>query len=284
MKKLSVASLALLAGIGGAAAADMPVKAPLAVPFSWTGFYIGVNAGWSWGRVRDSIDATSSVRTRIFRTADATLISDVTTSGPSFGLGGRTEVDGWVAGGQVGYNWQANRFVFGIELDLQATGQDGSSTFCSTAACGTGSLLVVASHELNWFGTARLRAGFLLTDTFLLYATGGLAVADVDSTYTASLVGFGTAGLSTSDTRVGWVIGGGGEWAFSRNWSIKAEYLYIDLGDVNNAGISTTSSVNLLGTPNQGFNTIIDTTVSGTARTRWTDNIVRLGLNYRFTP
>ncbi len=284
MKKPSIASFALLASIGGAVAADMPVKAPIAVPFSWTGFYIGVNAGYSWGRVRDNLDATSSVRERIFRTADATLISDVTVAGPSFALGGRTEVDGWVAGGQIGYNWQANRFVFGIELDIQATGQDGSSSFCSTAACGVGSVLVVASHELNWFGTARLRAGFLLTDTILIYATGGLAVADLDSTYTAGLVGFGTASASTSDTRVGWVIGGGAEAALSRNWSIKAEYLYLDLGDTNNSAGSATSSVNLLGVPGQGFNTIIDTTVNASARTRWTDNIVRVGLNYRFVP
>jgi outer membrane immunogenic protein len=68
------------------------------------------------------------------------------------------------------------------------------------------------------------------------------------------------------------------------NWSVKAEDLYLDLGDVNSSAFSATSSINLLGTPNQGFNTIIDTTVNGSARTRWTDNIVRLGLNYRFTP
>jgi outer membrane immunogenic protein len=284
MKKLSVASFALLAGIGSASAADMPVKAPIAVPFSWTGFYIGANVGYSWGRASDDFDATSSVRTRVFRTADATLISDITAPGPAFALGGRTDVSGWIAGGQIGYNWQANRFVFGIELDLQASGQEGDSTFCSTAACGVGSLRVIASHEMNWFGTARLRAGFLLTDTILLYATGGLAVADLDSTYTATLVGFGTGSASTSDTRAGWVIGGGAEAALSRNWSIKAEYLYLDFGDVNSAAGSSTSTVNLLGTPNQGFNTIIDTTVNAAARTRWTDNIVRVGLNYRFTP
>jgi outer membrane immunogenic protein len=284
MKKLSIASLTLLAGIGSAAAADMPVKAPIAVPFSWTGFYIGVNAGYSWGRVRENIDATSEVRTRVFRTAGPDLISDVTVAGPSFGLGGRTEVDGWVAGGQIGYNWQSGRFVFGIELDLQATGQEGGSSFCSTAACGAGALLVTSHHELDWFGTARLRAGFLLTDTILLYGTGGLAVADVNSVYTASLVGFGTVGASASDTIVGWVIGAGVEAALSRNWSVKAEYLYMDLGDVNSSLFSATSSINLLNTPGQGFNTIIDTTVNGTARTRWTDNIVRVGLNYRFAP
>jgi outer membrane immunogenic protein len=284
MKKLSIVSFALLAGIGGTTAADMPVKAPIAVPFSWTGFYIGVNAGWSWGRVRDNIDATSSIRERVFRTAGPDLISDVTVAGPSFALGGRTNVDGWVADGQVGYNWQADRFVFGVELDIQATGQDGSSSFCSTAACGVGSLLVVASHDLDWFATARLRAGFLLTDTILVYATGGLAVADVNSVFTAGLVGFGTVSASASDTKFGWVLGGGAEAALSRNWSVKAEYLYLDLGDVNSAGFSATSSVNLLGVPGVGFNTIIDTTVNGAARTRWTDNIVRVGLNYRFVP
>jgi outer membrane immunogenic protein len=284
MKKLSVASFALLAGIGSASAADMPVKAPIAVPFSWTGFYIGANVGYSWGRARDDFDATSSVRTRVFRTAGPDLISDVTVPGPSFALGGGTDVTGWIAGGQIGYNWQANRFVFGVELDLQASGQDGDSTFCSTAACGVGSLRVIASHEMNWFGTARLRAGFLLTDTILLYATGGLAVADLDSTYTATLLGVGTGSASTSDTRVGWVIGGGAEAALSRNWSIKAEYLYLDFGDVNSAAGSATSSVNLLNTPLQGQNTVIDTTVNASARTRWTDNILRVGLNYRFTP
>jgi outer membrane immunogenic protein len=284
MKKLSIASFALLAGIGGASAADMPVKAPIAAPFSWTGFYIGANVGYSWGRARDNLDATSSERTRVFRTAGPDLISDVTVPGPSFALGGGTDVNGWLAGGQIGYNWQANRFVFGVELDLQATGQDGDSTFCSTAACGVGSLRVIASHEMNWFGTARLRAGFLLTDTILLYATGGIAVADLESTYTATLLGVGTGSASSSDNRVGWVIGAGAEAALSRNWSIKAEYLYLDFGDVTNAAGSATSTVNLLGTPNQGLNTIIDTTMNATARTRWTDNIVRVGLNYRFTP
>ena len=205
-------------------------------PFSWTGFYIGANGGYSWNKADTDLTATSSQRTRVFRAFGLpaeTLISDVTVAGPGIALGGAADVNGWIGGGQIGYNLQSKGWVFGIEADLQWSGEKGSNTSCSTVACGAGSTFLNASHGLDWFGTVRARAGVLLDKRFLADATGGLAVGHLSSDYTAGIVAGPTGTLSADKTKAGWVIGGGAEWAIHRKLLLKAEYLYMDLGDLN---------------------------------------------------
>ena len=164
-KKIFVASLALLA-IGAtsqAQAADLVLKAPPAAVWSWTGFYIGGNAGYSWGR--SGTDFT--FRDNVTGTALATL-------NQSIGL------NGGIAGVQAGYNWQNGRIVWGFEGDLQWTGQRGSTVFnCAAATCGaTGAVSATFDQKMSWLGTLRGRLG-MTGSPVMAYFTGGLAIAQI---------------------------------------------------------------------------------------------------------
>src|SRR5262245_50953249 len=157
MKKLLLAAAAILTlTLGGTAfAADLrpAYKAPPPPPPPplWTGFYIGANGGYSWGRFHNDF-----------------------TIGP-FAFGGEGQkINGGIAGVQYGYNWQIGpTWVLGTESDIQWSGQKGDSLFCAVAGCGVAS--ITADHRLRWFGTSRGRIGVLASDWILLYATGGAA-------------------------------------------------------------------------------------------------------------
>lgn len=163
--------------------------------------------------------------------------------------------------------------MFGLEGDLQYSDERGRADVCLVAGCAVGTGLLTANYKLDWFGTVRGRVGFLPTDRILLYATGGLAYGQLSAT--APLLSWGS-------TRAGWTVGAGAEAAIDRNWSVKLEYLCMDLGNVGSSGASATGVVNQLNTPTPGFNTVTTTTLTSTFRTKFTDNIVRVGLNYRF--
>jgi len=215
MKKILLASVALLAlGTISASAADMarrpmPTKAPAYEPiYSWTGPYIGINGGGGWGR------------------------SDFSAPFPT----GSFDTSGGLIGGTLGYNWQMNQLVFGLEGDIDWSNIRGSAP-CAGTTCQT---------RNDWLGTARGRLGYAF-GRFLPYVTGGAAFGDVKT----NIAGIGGA----SDTKVGWTLGGGLEYGIAGPWSIKAEYLYVDLG----------SGSSVLGS-SANFHT----------------NIVRAGLNYRF--
>jgi outer membrane immunogenic protein len=280
---VGVAALAL--GISGqtAGAAD---------PWLWTGFYAGLNGGYGFGDAAARLDATTTtvVRTRIFRTAAQAVISDVT-SAPvvaNFSARNSAAVDGPLGGLQFGYNWQRGSWLAGLEADIQGAGQSGKTSFCfpAGAPCPVGAGFLDVSYHLNWFGTVRGRLGVLPDPRVVLYATGGLAYGGVDADLTGGLVGLASTTVSTSRTQVGWTLGGGIEGAVGNGWSVKLEYLYLDLGRVGAGGVTGTSSssVNLLDTPGQGFNTQVDTTTtaSASARAKLTDHVIRVGFNYRF--
>jgi outer membrane immunogenic protein len=249
---------ALLLAPGGAQAADMPLKAPIVAPvYGWGGFYIGINAGYSWG----PWDSNSAAA--IFSTAS-------TTASP--------KVDGWLVGAQAGYNWQISpRWLLGVEADYQYTWEKASDAWGATLGPipfqdGLLTATTASSSEWKfpWFATFRARAGYVL-DSWLLYITGGAAVgrAQFATTSTATLVLTGpsaftattTVGASESVTKWGWTVGGGIEKSLTGNLSAKLEYLYVDLGN----------HTFLAGT---GFDTDV----------KLQDHIVRLGLNYRFAP
>lgn len=251
-------------------------------PYNWSGFYFGLNGGYGWGGAETNADFALTERTRVFRAyGKHSSISDVTVPLPSLSLGRAADLDGWIGGGQVGYNIQAKHFVFGIEADLQWSGKDGSGTACSTAACGPGSVFLTASHDQNWFGTLRARAGVLPDPRLLLYATGGLAYSSFDSDYTAGIIGGSSTTFSDDKKKGGWVIGGGAEWAIHCNMTLKAEYLYMDYGKIGGGAGSATDTVVLANTP-QCLTTVIDTTADGSLSTRLTDQLFRIGLNYKF--
>jgi len=244
-------------------AADMAVKAPYQAPaWTWTGFYAGVHAGYGSGTADTSV-ATNAI--------EANFI------GPLFApipLPGTLHPNGFVGGGQVGYNYQFGNFVAGLETDLAYAGW--TKTDAATGAPSiAGTLTTTIQNKLDWFGTLRARLGVLPTENLLIYGTGGVAYGGVQTTTTATnLPGFGCTGPfgliycgtgSTSGTSVGWTVGGGLEYAFARQWTVKAEYLYLDLGSRS----VTFSDLDMPGgtlTANTGFRA----------------QIVRGGLNYRF--
>jgi outer membrane immunogenic protein len=260
-------SLAVIAAVGagslGARAADMApapyVKAPIVAPvYNWTGFYIGGNVGYSWGRSNDTSTLTNG--------AGGALITTATGS----------NLDNVVGGGQIGYNWQVDRsWVLGLEADFQGTGEKGNINYtCPAGVCTptTGGLAVTpgpavpltATQQIDWFGTVRGRVGVLATPTWMVYGTGGLAYGEVKTGVTSPL-----ATVSATNTNVGWTAGAGIEGVIGGNWTAKLEYLYVDLGKVS-GGLNTGVAALGGGTLSQNYNSHV------------TDNVVRLGINYRW--
>ena len=247
--------LAMLAVSLDARAADLaPVsKAPPVVPaFNWTGFYLGANAGYEWARNTDRITAVNDFSGLVGGNYIATSLP--------------IEANGFVGGGQAGYNWQISPlWVAGLEADIAWTDIHGS---VSLPGPNDDSRIMTGTQRLDWLGTARGRLGIVPADRTLLFVTGGFAYGH-GSLSTALTRNTGCANSncqngSTSGNLTGWTVGGGAEWAFAANWSAKAEYLYYDLGSLSH----------LMTDPK--FPSIFR------ARADFTGHIARLGVNYRF--
>jgi outer membrane immunogenic protein len=177
-------------------------------------------------------------------------------------LNGSENLDGMLYGFQAGYNYQIGRVVLGIEADINGSLQKASNTrICAALACNLVAITQTSEDSIPWLGTARLRAGFAF-DRFLVYGTAGAGFGEFKSTQTLTTL-LGTVTSATSDQRPAWVAGAGIEAAITDHWSVKAEYLYLDTGTFN-----TTYSL-------LGIGLI-------TERSRMTDNMFRLGVNYRF--
>lgn len=312
MKRIIIGTLAgtaalfMAAPLSVAGAADMALKAPPppAPSDSWTGFYVGGNVGYRWSAPRTDAAANG------------------TGPAPNFGAGFPTfpfnfaftdsktvRLKGAIGGGQIGYDYQfARKWVLGLEADFQGSNQRGSNSFVdqiATPVCvsiafpppscvGTLPFSTTSATgyeaKIGWFGTVRGRAGILLTDQILLYGTGGLAYGRVEvsgttSTSSAAIFGLGptvaftpmSAAFNAAKTNVGYTVGGGVEgklfpW-LPANWSWKLEYIYLDLGSLNYSA------------PVGGILTLVfPLPVSGTIamHTHFNENIVRVGLNYKF--
>jgi outer membrane immunogenic protein len=252
MKKAFLAATTLLAlpMFGGFAfAADM---AP-APAYDWTGFYLGVNAGYGW-----QPDYNVSV--------NGTPLIEVSQPNAVPYHVGSDNNGGFIGGAQAGYNWQSSALVLGIEADIQYSGMNGDGAGCSVLGCDD--VKTSISQELNWFGTVRPRIGFA-ADRALFYATGGLIYGGVEDK--GNIDEFAGVGRQfkgdSSSTQVGWTAGGGIEYAFADNWTGKIEYLYYDLGDETVRGNQSN--------PADGVNYAkYDFENKG--------NIIRAGFNYKF--
>jgi outer membrane immunogenic protein len=210
--KLIAGAVLILAG-QAANAADMPVKsqprAPAAISYDWTGFYLGGYWGTSVGQSKAS-----------------------TPAGP-FDEVGQVDISktSWTAGGTVGANWQLHpNWLIGLEGDLGYLAND--RTFLEW-----NDTRVTAGVKTSGYATARARFGYV-TGASLLYATGGAAFVQVENTFGGcGLTGCGggivTAPNSVTTTKNGWTAGGGIETRLSSNWTTKTEYLYIDAGTTN---------------------------------------------------
>lgn len=199
MKSLRHALLATassVALIGTAAAADMPVKAIAPAVWSWAGLYVGLNAGAAW-------------RNTTFTNPDAfgTIAADPFWTDHSAAF---------IAGVQIGYNWQMANWVYGLEADFDGAG--GKST--ATPVAG-----FTANSRMNWLSTVRGRAGTLVSPQLLAYLTGGAAFAQFSDDW-----GFPGVGFASNTVRVGWTGGGGLEYMLTSRWTVRVEGLYADFG------------------------------------------------------
>ena len=245
MKKVLLATTALVVlAVGSASAADLPAYRPAPPPpvYNWTGLFWGVNLGYSWGEAKR--DLTLQIAPGVFGTASRSR-----------------EVDGVIGGVSTGYNHQFGNWVFGFETDFQASGQKGSEVFL--LAAGPPDTFLNTEDKLTWFGTSRTRLGVLWSPNVLLYGTAGVAYGTVkeDATITR---GNQSATATFRDVKAGWTAGAGIEGALGGGWSTKVEYLYMDLGKTEQT----------LATP--GLGTLVN------LEHRFTDNIVRIGLNYKW--
>ncbi|WP_112664147.1 outer membrane protein [Microvirga flavescens] len=201
MKKILLSSVALLGLATGALAADLPTRKPAPIvpvvpAFTWTGFYLGVNAGYGWNSNNDSVFV------------------------PGIGFVSNDSNGGFVGGAQIGYNYQIGQFVVGVETDIQYADLGGDNNLPLFANNVIGFRNNNGSD--NYFGTVRARAGVAF-DRALIYVTGGFAYGDV-------------AGNSfSSSSNGGWTVGGGVEYAFTNNLTAKIEGLYVNLDRGNNS-------------------------------------------------
>jgi len=277
MKKFALVLSVFCLSAVNAFAADLPelpnkkAPAPVASAYDWSGFYFGVNAGYGWGSTNQALTVQPGGN---YIVQSATLVNGVGTSGlkPTSG-----EV-----GGQFGYNYKLSPLLLiGVETDLDWNGLSKRSRVTTPYALGGYFGTIGATFTVNqrvsadWLWTARARLGVTPVDRVLVYATGGLAVANIrytsafsDSTIPGNTVCCGTEGITLSSTKAGWTLGAGIEAAVSANWSAKVEYLHTEFSGLSGSGSLTSGT----GQTNVIYHSIgllkMDT--------------IRIGLNYRF--
>ena len=304
--------LILLASTVAASAAGKHAPAPVLPPapelldepappsLAWSGFYAGLNAGGAWAN-----DGAVSLRSSPFFIApdnpgpNPSGPADYAFAATLAATGSRSASSGgFIGGGQVGYNYRlgawGGNIVVGLEADIQGIASSSGSGAYATRVLVPGQNVAndgVAGafsfrRSVDHLGTARGRIGYLISPNLLAYGTGGFAYGGVNLSANgfqglapadANVVVSGPGAGSLSDTRVGWTAGGGVEWLVLPNWSVKAEYLYYDLGSAR-ANLGVTGSV-LSGA---GAADGLKWATATQATARFDGHIARAGVNYHF--
>jgi outer membrane immunogenic protein len=252
--------LILLATTSLVAAADLPGRpvptAPVAAP--WTGFYIGAHGGYGWGGWNgplgyDDHNPAWPQPQYAFDTSDKSI-----------------DGSSWLAGVQIGANYQVGSVVLGVEADVSWTGLQGDGTFLPYPNNPPSPAWAIHG-EIEMFGTARARLGYA-SGPLLIFATGGLAWAKVDSTIVVKYDAppCDCAQGTSKTNHIGYAVGGGFEWMFARNWTINAQYLFLGLGEEDYAYVGKTLSGATYATDHHLPNLQLHT--------------VRGGINYKFGP
>ena len=253
MRSFLVISFATFASLG-----LIQFKAPpaLAAPpvYSWTGAYVGLNAGGGWGK----LDTTSS------------WSPIINANGPQYTAMASPSFDSsfFTGGGQVGYNYQIGAIVLGVEADFEAfrvRGSFGPTTY--VVATGGATETVSSSFSTNWLFTGRGRIGFV-NGPWLFYGTGGVAVTKYSyQAFSGDSIGE-TEFSNLSTTKTGYAAGGGVEYAWSPNWMIRAEYLHVGF---SGASVSTVCTC-----------IIVPGTVFTHSLSRLDADIGRVAVSYKF--
>jgi outer membrane immunogenic protein len=320
-KCLFLATLVIFSD-AAALAADLPSrKAPPILPPPppplWSGFYAGLNAGYGFGTNSNITSGVWGIPGPSDYWSPGYLLAPPTTLASGVALSGVSpnNKNGFIGGGQVGYNYQFGQsFVIGLEADIQGAGIRGSGRHVGAGA-ERGSALTLKNGDLtdvsttsfggvrinagvDWLGTVRGRIGYLFTPTLLVYGTGGLTYGGVyanvaniaySNSATAYEDGPSDVGVTThtfigggqkSQTLVGWNAGGGLEWLFAPNWSVKAEAFYWNLGNMNVPTAAFAAAPRQDGQAawygNSAFSAI------GATRVNYQGVIARVGVNYHF--
>lgn len=221
--RISASLFALAAVLGfGATAASAADIAPAA--YDWTGFYLGVNAGAAFNN-------TDLHNTLSYIGAAPITFDDIN-------INGNADDTAFTGGALLGYNWQIDQVVLGVETDFNYVGfnNDAHKTVNDYVGGGGNDISQSLSVDGNWFGTLRGRLGFAV-DNFLIYGTGGLAYGSPEAEsdmriYTAAGTEIARSRASADDVNFGWTAGAGVEYGIS-NWSLGVEYLYVDLGETD---------------------------------------------------
>jgi outer membrane immunogenic protein len=288
MRRLLLSSAALAVMSAGAFAADLPARGPAIAPapvyvapiFTWSGFYVGLNAGVGFGN-----NDNRGLRAFAAPGAPGPVLDAVDFVNAGFATARRdSDRTSFTGGAQIGYNWQFGAMVFGLEADINY--MDRKRGGGNYTLVGTGRY---AGYELdvnhgrggsNWFGTIRPRLGVAF-DRTMIYATGGLAyggsrgdgatVTLFDTAPPPAVEVARWAGNRRSGSNWGWTIGGGVEHAFGNNWSAKLEYLYVDLDRGGNRDLVRISG-----------DQRADLVSFRAGRSSSAFHVVRAGLNWRF--
>ncbi|GLS23216.1 porin [Labrys miyagiensis] len=197
------------------------------MPYDWSGLYAGLHAGYGWGRESDNQSSLFPV-----------------IPGPRPPPADKFDLGGFVGGAHAGYNYQIGQFILGAEGDIDYANLRGSA---STTYAG-GTIARTLGLKSDWQGSARLRAGYAI-DNILLYATGGVAFANAK---------LSTAGQDSSNTHIGWTVGGGAEYAFTQNWIGRVEVRYSD------------------------FSKKTYQTIDGPVKADWNQTTATAGVSYKF--
>ena len=275
MRALLIAAAGALAigAVQTASAADLrpPMKAPPLAPppvapiyHNWTGFYIGGNFGGGWEHTNSSATTTGTF-------AGFPFPQEFTSSSST--------ASGILGGGQLGFNYEfVSHWVAGVEADIDWAHITGSSSACEFTATGAVTSCSNAASKIDDLGTVRGRLGYAFGNV-LLYGTGGFAWAHNSNAVTLTCQGPGCPGTtvpfasntsSASSTPGGWTAGGGVEWLFLPNWTIRAEYLHLQFNSYSQ-NFSFTGTIT-------GFPLIANSQAS----LRTDVDIVRVGVNYLF--
>ncbi len=247
----------LIAGMTGSlvvptATAAQPVTTP---SFSWTGFYVGAHVGFAQQDLKQD--------TSLADPYSLPVTNALSSSRSSF-----------MGGAQAGYNWQSGRIVFGYEADISGLSGGGSSALVNEPYFGgQGSV----TSKIGWLSTIRGRVGYILDPHIfgatMIYATGGAAIAGIKNSialsgFTSTIPRPPAVSSSESTVKSGWTLGGGFEHRFAQHWSVRAEGLYVDLGDATPQSVAATNRFSKT------------TRFSSTFKTKAA--IGRVGVNYHF--
>ncbi len=263
---LAATSLSVFAA-QSASAADMPLKAPPPPPpvMSWTGFYLGINGGAGWGTTTSSVD--------VGKTLALNGINGINLVVPL----AQTSLNGYLFGGQAGYNYQVGRYLIGVEGDGDWTNISGTSPCVLVFNC---------SSKVKWTADFTGRIGFLPLQNLLVYVKGGISWANMDNSFGnsagASIGGIvltGAVNANFNETRAGGLLGIGTEYAIDSHWRAKIEYDYADYGSHSSTvPVTASGSVTFpMGPPLVGA-----VTFPTSVQTQLQLHTVKAGVNYSF--